>query len=166
MKNFVVYKSGAGSGKTFTLVKEYLRLALLDPERLDQNFRRILAITFTNKAAAEMKSRVIETLRACADDAELPKSGRLLCSELHVSESELKRRSAVLLKNLLHHYSDLAISTIDSFTHKIVRTFSYDLKLPAGFSVETDIKLFYDKVIAQLFSRVGEDEGISDLLRG
>ena len=51
VKNFVVYRSGAGSGKTFTLVKEYLKLALHDESKLSYNFKRILAVTFTNKAA-------------------------------------------------------------------------------------------------------------------
>ncbi|HRH12607.1 MAG TPA: UvrD-helicase domain-containing protein, partial [Bacteroidia bacterium] len=60
MANFIVYKSGAGSGKTFTLVKEFLRLSLLDEYKLHFNFKRILAVTFTNKAAAEMKQRVID----------------------------------------------------------------------------------------------------------
>ena len=53
--NFVVYKSSAGSGKTYTLVKEYLKLALADPHRLNKSYKQILAVTFTNKAAAEMK---------------------------------------------------------------------------------------------------------------
>jgi ATP-dependent exoDNAse (exonuclease V) beta subunit len=55
LKNFVVYKSSAGSGKTFTLVKEYLKLAVHEPTKLSFNFKQILAVTFTNKAAAEMK---------------------------------------------------------------------------------------------------------------
>ncbi|CAN5437708.1 hypothetical protein BH10BAC1_BH10BAC1_20800 [soil metagenome] len=54
-KNFTIYKSSAGSGKTFTLVKEYLALALNDPSEQPQAYRHILAVTFTNKAAAEMK---------------------------------------------------------------------------------------------------------------
>lgn len=165
MGNFVVYKSGAGSGKTFTLVKEYLRLALYDETKLSSNYRRILAITFTNKAAAEMKTRVISTLDQIANRNELPGIGKLLCTELKVSEPELKKRSALVLSDILHHYSDLSIGTIDSFTHKIVKTFAHDLHLPVNFNVELDTETFYNKVIATIFSKIGEDAYISNLLR-
>ena len=66
--NFLVYKSSAGSGKTFTLVKEYLKLALKDKLNLTNSFKGILAITFTNKAAAEMKWRIIKALREISTD--------------------------------------------------------------------------------------------------
>ncbi|MBL7930906.1 MAG: UvrD-helicase domain-containing protein [Bacteroidia bacterium] len=165
MGNFVVYKSGAGSGKTFTLVKEYLRLALHDDTRLTSNYRRILAITFTNKAAAEMKTRVINTLNQMANQDEFPGMGDVLCKEIKVSRAELKRRSSIVLSDMLHHYSDLSIGTIDSFTHKIVKTFAHDLHLPVNFNVELDTETFYNKVIATIFSKIGEDTYISKLLR-
>jgi len=60
--NFTVYNSSAGSGKTFTLVKEYLKIALKSKNA--RTYKEILAITFTNKAAAEMKERVIDALKA------------------------------------------------------------------------------------------------------
>ncbi|MBX3163134.1 MAG: UvrD-helicase domain-containing protein [Bacteroidetes bacterium] len=165
MQNFVVYKSGAGSGKTFTLVKEYLRLALHDEKKLSYNYKRILAVTFTNKAAAEMKSRVIDALYKIAHDNELPFIGTTLCEELKVSESELKKRAQLLLSAILHHYSDFAIGTIDSFTHKIVKTFAHDLDLPVNFNIELDTQGFYEKVISELFSQIGEDEQVSKLLK-
>ena len=67
-KNFTIYKSSAGSGKTFTLVKEYLALALNDPSEQPQAYRHILAVTFTNKAAAEMKERIIKALKELAEE--------------------------------------------------------------------------------------------------
>lgn len=161
----MVYKSGAGSGKTFTLVKEYLRLALYDETKLSFNYRRILAITFTNKAAAEMKTRVISTLNQIANDQGLPGMGKLLCEELQISEAELKKRATIVLSDMLHHYSDLSIGTIDSFTHKIVKTFAHDLHLPVNFNVELDTETFYNRVIATIFSKIGEDSYISHLLR-
>jgi ATP-dependent exoDNAse (exonuclease V) beta subunit len=165
MKNFVVYKSGAGSGKTFTLVKEYLRLALYDDKKLSYNYKRILAVTFTNKAAAEMKTRVIEALNQISTGKTLPLIGSKLCEELNISEKELRNRASYLLGQILHHYSDLSIGTIDSFTHKIVKTFAHDLKLPVNFNIELDTEGFYEKVIAQLFNKIGEDEYVSNLLK-
>ena len=165
MQNFVVYKSSAGSGKTFTLVKEYLRLALSDPKKLSINYKRILAVTFTNKAAAEMKQRVLTALNEIANQTKLSFVGELLCEEIGISSNELKARSKIVLSQILHHYSDFSIGTIDSFTHKIVKTFAHDLKLPVNFNLELDVDGFYDKVISTLFNQIGEDEQVSKLLK-
>ncbi len=165
MNNFVVYRSSAGSGKTFTLVKEYLRLSLSDPKKLNSNYKRILAVTFTNKAAAEMKQRILDALDQIANQTEMPFTGNLLCSELNITTVELKQRAGIVLSQILHHYSDFSIGTIDSFTHKIVKTFAHDLKLPVNFNLEMDVEGFYDKVISTLFNQVGEDEYVSKLLK-
>jgi len=160
-----VYKSSAGSGKTFTLVKEYLRLSLSDEKKLNYNYKRILAVTFTNKAAAEMESRVIDALYQIACEDVMPFVGTLLCAELNLGAEELRKRSELVLSQILHHYSDFSIGTIDSFTHKIVKTFAHDLKLPVNFNVELDTSSFYEKVISTLFSLIGEDEYVSKLLK-
>ncbi len=164
-ENFVVYKSSAGSGKTFTLVKEYLRLSLVDPKRLNSNYKRILAVTFTNKAAAEMKQRILDALDQIANKKETPFVAELLCKELNITITDLKQRANTVLGQILHHYSDFSIGTIDSFTHKIVKTFAHDLKLPVNFNLEMDVEGFYDKVISTLFNQVGEDEYVSKLLK-
>ena len=165
VKNFVVYRSSAGSGKTFTLVRQYLRLALQEPKRIDVAYRRILAITFTNKAAAEMKSRVISALSSICNEKELPDIGKMLLSDLAISEIELRERTGILLESILHNYSDFSIGTIDAFTHRLVRTFAFDLKLPAGFNVELNTSEFYRKVIARLLNSLGEDTSLSLLLK-
>jgi len=165
MKNFVVYKSSAGSGKTFTLVKEYLRLALCDENKLKFNYKYILAVTFTNKAAAEMKARVIEALNFISTNEAMPLVGTLLCNELKITETELKKRSQIVLGHILHHYSDFSVGTIDSFTHKLVKTFAFDLKLPINFNVELDVKNFYETVINSLINKIGEDEYVGKLLK-
>jgi ATP-dependent exoDNAse (exonuclease V) beta subunit len=118
-KNFVVYKSSAGSGKTFTLVKEYLKIALSEKADQPQLFKKILAVTFTNKAAAEMKERITETLRVISGmDHKAPSLvADLLCKELEIQIEELITRSKKLLSQILHNYSDFSVSTIDSFTH-------------------------------------------------
>ena len=164
MKKFIVYKSSAGSGKTYTLVKEYLKLALCDDKKLHYNYKFILAVTFTNKAAAEMKSRVISALNkiSLSQYSDLSES---LCVDLKTSSDELTNRSKLLLSYILHHYSDFAIGTIDSFTHKIVKTFAHDLKLPINFNIEFDTDSFYEKVVSELFNQIGEDEYVSKLLK-
>ncbi|MBL7903230.1 MAG: UvrD-helicase domain-containing protein [Bacteroidia bacterium] len=164
MGQFVVYKSGAGSGKTFTLVKEYLRLCLYDSSKLQSNYKRILAVTFTNKAAAEMKSRIIESLHRISL-GNMKGAGELLCAEMGIEAQDLKTRAAVVLKELLHHYSDFSVSTIDSFTHRLVKTFAHDLKLPVNFEVELDEDRFFYEVVRELISRTGEDPYISKLLK-
>lgn len=165
MANFTVYRSGAGSGKTFTLVKEFLRLSMMDENKLHFNFKRILAVTFTNKAAAEMKHRVISNLSEICFGKELPSIAFPLLKDLSINEEELKRRSSILLTSILHNYSELSIGTIDSFTHKIVKTFAFDLDLPVNFSIETDVASFYDMIISELFSKVGEDAKVTELLK-
>jgi ATP-dependent exoDNAse (exonuclease V) beta subunit len=165
VSNFVVYKSSAGSGKTFTLVKEYLRLALYDENKLSYNYKRILALTFTNKAASEMKSRVIDALHQMAYDKTPPFISELLGAELNITAVELKKRSAYVLSHILHHYSDFSIGTIDSFTHKIVKTFAHDLELPVNFNIEMDTEGFYEQVISTLFNQIGEDDYVSKLLK-
>ena len=133
--SFTVYKSSAGSGKTFTLVKEYLKIILRKPA----DFRSILAITFTNKAANEMKDRVISNLKELASETPHPDSKVIkyllpdLMKETALSALEIQQNAKKSLALILHHYSDFAISTIDSFVHKIVKTFAYDLKLPVEF---------------------------------
>lgn len=164
---FLVYKASAGSGKTFTLVKEYLKMALSD-EKDPSAFRRILAITFTNKAAAEMKERVIKVLKELAH-MNLAEPSRLfldLCDDLSVDGSELKARCSACLSAILHQYSDFAIGTIDSFMHKVVKTFAFDLHLPVNFNVELDHEVVLQLAIEQVLEKVGSDSGITSALIG
>jgi ATP-dependent exoDNAse (exonuclease V) beta subunit len=163
-KNFVVYKSSAGSGKTFTLVKEYLKLALADPKKLQYNFKRILALTFTNKAATEMRMRIVKALTAICEGKVTPLD-EMLCRDLGIEQAELKDRAGILINHMLHHYSDFAVSTIDSFSHKIVKTFAHDLGLSVNFNLEMDAGDFYNKVIANLINEIGNDKAITDLLK-
>ncbi|MFO0321913.1 MAG: UvrD-helicase domain-containing protein, partial [Bacteroidota bacterium] len=161
--NFLVYKSSAGSGKTFTLVKEYLKLALGDKINLSHSFKGILAITFTNKAAAEMKWRILKALQEISND----KNNfliSLIASELDINKEDLKERASKLLTFILHHYSDFSVGTIDSFTHRIIRTFALDLQLPFNFQIETDTDTVFSKVIDKLISNLGKDELITNYL--
>ncbi len=164
--SFTVYKSSAGSGKTYTLVREYLKIAIAAPD----GFRRILAVTFTNKAANEMKERVIVYLREIAefeensDKASVKNMLPQLEKELGLPKKEIADRAETVLKKILHNYSDFAISTIDSFMHKIIRTFAYDLHLAQDFDVEMDTDELMSKVVDILISEVGNDEALTKIL--
>ena len=102
-KNFIVYKSSAGSGKTFTLVKEYLKLALVNKANLTKDYKGILAITFTNKAASEMKWRIIKALKEISTDTNTTLT-ELVAKELTISSLELKSRAEIVLTNILHRF--------------------------------------------------------------
>ncbi len=164
MGNFVVYKSSAGSGKTYALVKEYLKLALADPQRLRTSFKHILAVTFTNKAAAEMKERVLKALFEISN-AQQTALATDLQKEMHISEGDLQTRCGELHTHLLHQYADFAVCTIDSFVYRIVRRFSLDLKLPANFTVETDEETPLWWAIDNLLTGMLENDAVQKLLK-
>ena len=159
-KNFVVYKSSAGSGKTTTLVKEYLKLSLTNPD----NFRHILAITFTNKAANEMKNRILEILTKITKKEFTGSAQKELLAETGLSEEQMKMRAAQLLHNIIHHYDEFSVSTIDSFVHQIVRTFSPDLKLPQGFEVLIDQEDIIPFIVEDIYDKLGRDKAFTDIL--
>lgn len=161
--NFVVYKSSAGSGKTFTLVKEYLKLALANKYDLTKAYRSILAITFTNKAASEMKGRIIKALKEISTGTDTLLSG-LLTEELGISQEDLRSRAEIVLTDILHNYSDFSIGTIDSFTHRIIRTFALDLKLPINFQIETDADTIFRKVVSLLIGNLGKNDLVTNYL--
>ncbi len=165
---FIISKASAGSGKTFTLVREYLRFALAgDERRVEDNFRRILAITFTNKAANEMKTRIMDSLDELAAHGcqGSPDSlgGQLLralnAMDCHrdrpLAERDLMLRADRLRSAILHRYSDLSVCTIDSFMHRIVRTFAHDLGRPVNFEVTLDQDDLIEQAVANLMSLVG-----------
>ncbi len=164
--SFTVYKSSAGSGKTYTLVKEYLKIVLLEPVR----FRNILAITFTNKAANEMKDRIIGNLRVLSefnidnDDEKIKSLLKTLCSETGLNAEIIRKRASQVLELILHNYSDFAIGTIDSFVYKIIRTFAFDLHIPVNFELELETEELISQTIDILLNKVGSDENLTKTL--
>jgi ATP-dependent exoDNAse (exonuclease V) beta subunit len=157
----VVYKSSAGSGKTTTLVNEYLKIALNQPN----SFRQILAITFTNKAANEMKERVIDTLKDLVDESKQP-SGKLtgIIDDLNIGIPEIRDKAQQLLTLILHNYDEFAISTIDSFIHRIIRTFATDVQLPQNFDVVIDEEDIIPDIVQNLYDKVGKDKELTKML--
>ncbi len=150
-----IYKASAGSGKTYTLVKEFLRIALKEPEK----FRHILAITFTNKAAAEMKERIISTLgKLKTGDAKVEQLAQDLEGETGLSAAALREKSGEMLRNILHQYADLHVSTIDSFVHRVIRAFAHDLSLSMNFDIEMDRDKLLTEVIELLMDRLHDED--------
>jgi ATP-dependent exoDNAse (exonuclease V) beta subunit len=164
--NFSVYKSSAGSGKTYTLVREYIALALQSPAY----FRHILAITFTNKAANEMKQRIIQGLVQLADPVKFADGPVIkfmlpdLSKATGHSVTEVTLRAQAVLTRILHEYDDFSVRTIDSFVSRIIRTFAHDLHLPVDFEIEMDRDLMLDEAVEQLISKAGIDKELTNIL--
>lgn len=162
---FFIYNASAGSGKTYTLVKEYLKMALSSGE--SDAFRKILAITFTNKAAAEMKERVLSTLETIIHSPDKdPKLIEELSQHCKTSPEKVQERAHRLLRSILHQYSDFSVGTIDSFMHRVVKTFAYDLHLPISFSVELKKENLLDQAVDAIIDRAADDPIIETMLRG
>ena len=154
-KPFIIYKSSAGSGKTYTLTLEYLKLALQSPNA----FKQILAVTFTNKATQEMKERIVEELKRLRNDVNPDEKmdGELMRS-LGVDEAGLKILAQQTLTAILHDYGRFSVSTIDSFFQKVVRAFAREIDLNAKFDVELDQDAVLERVVDRVVMLVMEDE--------
>ena len=159
--NFQVYNASAGSGKTFTLVKEYLKVVLLSEDRFV--FQKILAITFTNKAASEMKERVLKNLQLFSEGKENSEFLDIL-KETQLDKSTIQKRSSIILEAILQNYSAFAITTIDSFTHKIIKSFAFDLGLNLNFEVELDSDTLLSLAVDILVSKIGVENDITNTL--
>ena len=164
--NFKVFQASAGAGKTFTLIKEYLKLCLADKGSV-ANFRNILAITFTNAAANDMKAKIVKTLREIMDSEEVdPKSMEAkLIEELGISDAELKSNAQSLMTHIMHDYSSFCVSTIDAFVQKLSRSFAHDLGLPSQYSVSIDTDEVAETITENLGLRITKKgDYLTDLL--
>ena len=158
-ETFKVYQASAGAGKTFTIIKEYLKLCLKD-EAATYEFGQILAITFTNMAANEMKEKIVQHLIDILNSDPGKEPGDMeakLIEELGLSREELKRNAHRLFLNILYNYSDFFICTIDAFVQRLARSFARDLGLPTQFNVSID----EEEVADNITERIGEQIGAS-----
>ena len=162
---FSIYDASAGSGKTYTLVKEYLKIILLSKK--PDAYRNILAITFTNKAVHEMKSRVVESLSEFAKENPSPKAFKLMQDiqlETGLSLQSITEKAKSIIKNLIHNYAAFDILTIDKFTHKVIRAFAHDLNLPITFEVSLDTENMLTEAVDAIIAEAGNDEQLTKLL--
>lgn len=137
-----VYRASAGSGKTYTLTGEYLSLLFSSPNA----YRRILAVTFTNKATDEMKGRIIEELYNLSAGKE---SGyvSLLARQFRLRETEVRKKAKTILVAILHDYSSFNISTIDRFFQQTMRAFTREIGLQGGYGLELDQEQVLEEAI-------------------
>ncbi|MEO5778019.1 MAG: UvrD-helicase domain-containing protein [Flavobacterium sp.] len=162
---FSIYDASAGSGKTYTLVKEYLKIILLSKK--PDAYRNILAITFTNKAVHEMKSRVLESLSEFSKENPSDKALQLMQDiqiETGLSLASITEKAKSIIKNLIHNYAAFDISTIDKFTHKVIRAFAHDLNLPITFEVSLDTESLLTEAVDAIIAEAGNDEELTKLL--
>ncbi len=162
---FQLYNASAGSGKTYTLTKEYLKILLVAPA--NDAYKKILAITFTNKAVEEMKSRIVESLIAFTEEEVSEKTldfMQEIATEIKMDVHSIQLKARKILKNLIHNYAAFDISTIDKFTHRIIRTFTHDLNLPTNFDVTLDTDELLKNAIDVVVAKAGEDEQLTNIL--
>ncbi|MDU8884762.1 UvrD-helicase domain-containing protein [Yeosuana sp. MJ-SS3] len=163
--SFTIYNASAGSGKTFTLVKEYLMLLL--GKKSNDAFKNILAVTFTNKAVGEMKERIIEALKKFSSKTILENPNdmfQMIVKELEISPEDLQQKAKAVLTSILYNYSAFNISTIDGFTHKLIQTFAHDLKVPLNFEVELDQDALINDAVNKLINKAGTDKALTKIL--
>lgn len=147
----IVYKASAGSGKTFTLAVEYIKLLILNPRA----YRNILAVTFTNKATTEMKERILSQLYGIASgdkasDAYL----KNIKMGVGFSEDEIREKAARALSFLIHDYSFFRVETIDSFFQSVMRNLARELGLGANLEISLNNDEVLDKAVDTLIEKL------------
>lgn len=153
-----VYRASAGAGKTHKLTGEYLTLLFNGPGA----FRRILAVTFTNKATDEMKSRIVSELYNLASGKKSDYVD-LLQSAYSLTEEQVRKQAAKILIDILHDYSAFNISTIDRFFQQTMRAFTREIGLQGGYGIEMDQELVLTAAIDSLLGDLEKPES-KDLL--
>ncbi|MCR5180533.1 MAG: UvrD-helicase domain-containing protein [Bacteroidaceae bacterium] len=157
-----VYKASAGAGKTFRLAVEYIKLLVLAPQ--GDEYTHILAVTFTNKATAEMKDRIISQLFGIANS--LPSSQpyfNALCEALSETqgapseEHEIRQRCQRALYQILHDYSRFRVETIDSFFQTILRGLALELGLTANLQVEINDTEVLSEAVDRIIDRLQDE---------
>ncbi|MDG5800909.1 UvrD-helicase domain-containing protein [Marinilabiliaceae bacterium ANBcel2] len=147
MSKLKIYKASAGSGKTFTLTQEYIELLFYN----HSSFRNTLAVTFTNKATAEMRARILTKLHNLSNpEIKNPDYLNNLKVRYKLSEENVRKKAKEILTLLLHDFSRFSISTIDSFFQRITRSFAREMGLPIGFRLEVET----DQIMTEAIDRL------------
>ena len=147
VKPLTVYKASAGSGKTFTLAVEYIKLLVQNPT----SYRNILAVTFTNKATEEMKMRILSQLYGISqglDDSKSYTDRILALTGLPINT--VKERAGIALRLLLHNYNYFRVETIDSFFQSVLRNLARELDLTANLRISLNDTQVEEQAVDQL----------------
>ncbi|MDR2130214.1 MAG: UvrD-helicase domain-containing protein [Odoribacteraceae bacterium] len=147
-----IYKASAGSGKTFALTMEFFKIVFASP----REYRHVLAVTFTNKATGEMKSRVVNELHKLAR-GEASSYKRELADSLHLSDEQLRERANALQTAILHDYGRFSVTTIDRFFQRLLKGFTRELGVFPGYNVELDSGYVLSRAVDRLVERAGEE---------
>lgn len=168
-KPLKIINASAGSGKTYHLVKEYLKL-ILNSRNSGTSFKGILAMTFTNKAALEMKDRILEAL----DDIGHPIDGKSkkedliqqLVNETNLNSEEIILNCKETLREILHQFEEFGVMTIDKFNLRLIKAFSRDIDLPGDFEIVFNDDEVLNLVLDELLSKLGNKDfpEINDLV--
>jgi len=150
-----IYRASAGSGKTYRLTQDYIHL-LFDP-RKERAHRRILAVTFTNKATDEMKTRILKELHALSKGEKSDYRAGLM-NEFRMDEEAVNQKAKHILTNILHDYSSFSISTIDRFFQQVIRSFARDIGVHGGYNLELDNTSTLEQSVDNLFLDLSKDE--------
>ena len=143
-----IMKASAGSGKTYSLTRTYISLLLRNKDRYA--YRHILAVTFTNKATDEMKSRILKELHIMATDTASSDYFDYFVPSHFPSAIELQEKAKEVLQDILHDYSAFAVSTIDKFFQQTLKAFSREIGQFASYQVELD----KDSLVAESVDRI------------
>ena len=157
-----VYKASAGSGKTFTLASEYITLVVKNP----QDYRNILAVTFTNKATQEMKTRILSQLYGIAHS--LPDSEAYyeqVRMKTGFSEQTIRENAAKALSLLTHHYNEFRVQTIDAFFQSVLRNLARELNLTANLRVDLNDEQVEAQAVDELINSLEEGEEVLNWIR-
>jgi len=156
-KLFSIYRSSAGSGKTRTLAREYLKLAL---QFKADYYKHILAVTFTNKATQEMKNRILAYLDAFANGRNDSLALELM-NELKMDVLTFKNNCQALQSEILHNYSQFSISTIDAFFQKVIRAFTREAGLSGDYRLEIDQEEVIEEIVDKLVDELGSNHQLT-----
>ena len=157
-----VYKASAGSGKTFTLASEYITLVVKNP----QDYRSILAVTFTNKATQEMKTRILSQLYGIAHS--LPDSEAYyeqVRMKTGFSEQTIRENAAKALSLLTHHFNEFRVQTIDAFFQSVLRNLARELNLTANLRVDLNDEQVEAQAVDELINSLEEGEEVLNWIR-
>lgn len=157
-----VFRASAGSGKTFELTAQYVSLLLAREQALPSG---ILAVTFTQKATQEMKTRILEHLYDIAHCDTTTTPDCFLAKVMHETgqtADTLRRRAEGALHTILHAYDDFYVQTIDSFLQRLLRSLAHELGLPAGFQVDLNDKEAIHSAVDRLMHELPEHKALLD----
>lgn len=160
MSKLSIYRASAGSGKTFRLTVEYLKILLRNPS----HYKNILAITFTNKATEEMKTRILKQLHLIAN-GETTEYLNLLQEETQLDTNTLQLHAKQAEKYILHDYSRFSVMTIDAFFQIVVKSFARELNLSHNYDIELEVETIKELALDRLFSQLDGDKSLRKWLK-